>query len=178
MEPLYHNVPVLALQPGARPFLFARFGWAILLQANVFILNVNQPCSVRVWDKSKSGYETVTLSHRQLVQRYGGRGSKAATSKSDKSNKRACSSDHGDKLEAGDESGSSSRNDQDDDDQGMDSWTEEMVQSWVENRRREQRSSETTAPDPEPETEGAKMVGTIPMPSLTTEEMEEQTGQG
>ncbi len=171
IEPIYHNVPILALHRDARPYLFARFGWAILLHAKVFILQTSQPCSVRVWDKSKSEYTTMRLSHRQLVKRYGGGSSKAATSKAGTPSKRARSSGH---SEAGDESRSSSSSDQDDDDQDMGIWHEEMVQSWVENRRHQQRSSETTAPGPEPEAESAKMVGTMPMPGLTIEEEMEE----
>jgi hypothetical protein len=53
--PLYQNVNVQYLHQHSRPFLFARFAWAILLLAKRFVTNSLPRYIIRVEDSTKNG---------------------------------------------------------------------------------------------------------------------------
>ncbi|KAL7781692.1 hypothetical protein V8C37DRAFT_398130 [Trichoderma ceciliae] len=80
--PTYHNVGIQLLPTESRPYLFARFAWAILLQVKAWI-TIGIPRNViRVQvDKEKGTFEykMESIAGPQLQFLYGGGGSKAAT---------------------------------------------------------------------------------------------------
>ena len=75
--PTYHNIIVQSLNERSRPYLFARFAWAILLQVKPFITAGPPRYAIRIQisDKDKIEYKEELLSGPQLKAFYGGGGS-------------------------------------------------------------------------------------------------------
>ncbi len=126
--PTYQNIIVQYLDGKARPYLFARFAWAILLQVKPFITDdlPRHVIRINISDADQIEYKKELLSGPQLKAYYGGGGSKGATPK----NKR---------------SRTGSRADDEDSDVNMDNDWEDMMSGWQQQgkKRRKQISSET-----------------------------------
>jgi HNH endonuclease len=126
--PTYQNIIVQYLDGKARPYLFARFAWAILLQVKPFITDdlPRHVIRIKISDEDKIEYQKELLSGPQLKAYYGGGGSKGATPK----NKR---------------SRTDSRADDEESDVNMDNDWEDMMSGWQQQgkKRRKQISSET-----------------------------------
>jgi HNH endonuclease len=126
--PTYQNIIVQYLDETARPYLFARFAWAILLQVKPFITDdlPRHVIRIKISDEDKIEYKKELLSGPQLKTCYGGGGSKGATPK----NKR---------------SRTDSRADDEDSDVSIDNDWEDMMSGWQQQgkKRRKQISSET-----------------------------------
>ncbi|KAG5289480.1 hypothetical protein I7I48_08813 [Histoplasma ohiense] len=81
--PTYHNTIVQYLESDSRPYLFARFAWAILLSVKPFVTN-GEPLNVIRLEVSTGAEETQKvwtaefLSGAQLKANYSGGGSKSA----------------------------------------------------------------------------------------------------
>lgn len=131
--PTYQNVIVQYLDMRARPYLFARFAWAILLQVKPFITGSlsRQVIRIKISDEDKIEYGKELLSAPQLNAYYGGEGSRGATVRSKRSR-------------------TDSRADDEDNDVSMDSDWEDGGIRWITGgwqqqgkRRRKHISSET-----------------------------------
>lgn len=80
--PEYHHIIIQSLHGRSRPYLFARFAWAVLLQVKPFITAGWPRHVIRahiINDQSKMEYRADHLNGPQLQDIYGGSGSKAAT---------------------------------------------------------------------------------------------------
>ncbi|EDN08328.1 predicted protein [Histoplasma mississippiense (nom. inval.)] len=128
------------LENDSRPYLFARFAWAILLSVKPFVTN-GEPLNVIRLEVSTGVEETQKvwkagfLSGAQLKANYSGGGSKSATSKKRKSEFSTLEEEDEDLAESSDDSDIGKESDIWDD--VMDEW-EARGQ-----RRRQQTSSET-----------------------------------
>ena len=130
--PIYHNTIVQHLDKAARPYLFARFAWAILFQAKKFITDGRSRHVIRIQtsDEDKIEYKDELLSGQQLQHEYGSGGSKGATPRSKKSRT--------DSMVDDEDSNINMDIDWDDDwDDTMDEWQRQGKE------RRKQTSSET-----------------------------------
>jgi hypothetical protein len=85
--PTYHNVIVQNLHPVSRPYLFARFAWAVIFQVKTFVTSGISRHVVRIRvTTDTNGEEKIErkkefLSGRELINSYGGGGLKSATPK-------------------------------------------------------------------------------------------------
>jgi len=133
--PAYHNITIQHLDKMARPYLFARFAWAILLQVKPFITSGFSRYVIRIStsDEDKIEYKQEHLSGLQLQNYYGGGGSQAATPLKRKT---------GSVADEDDPVGSSSEDSDVDMDNDWDDMTSEWQQQGKETRK--QKSSETT----------------------------------
>jgi hypothetical protein len=126
--PTYQNIIVQYLDGKARPYLFARFAWAILLQVKPFITDdlSRHVIRIKISDEDKIEYKKELLSGPQLKAYYGGGGSKGATPE----NKRS-------RID--------SRADDEDSDVNMDNNWEDIMSGWQQQgkKRRKQISSQT-----------------------------------
>ncbi|KAL7627754.1 hypothetical protein AAE478_001949 [Parahypoxylon ruwenzoriense] len=89
--PTYHHTIVQSLHNSSRPYLFARFAWAILLRVKPYITAGIPRDVTRVYinnDERKTEYKAERLSGPQLERLYCGGGSKAAISKNATPSKR------------------------------------------------------------------------------------------
>jgi hypothetical protein len=130
---LYHNTVVQYLNNKARPYLFARFAWAILLQIKPFITAdfPRHAIRIQISGEGKIEYKEQLFSGLQLKSFYGGGGSKRATP----INKRSgTGSVMGDDRESSSEDG----------DINMDDNWEDTVGGWEQHGKRRQISSQTT----------------------------------
>lgn len=79
---LFHNRQILYLQDSSKPYLSARFAWAILQGVKPFLLAGVPRNIIRVKVDDKEGtctWETELVSAEVLEDQYGGGGSKGAT---------------------------------------------------------------------------------------------------
>ncbi|KIW92546.1 uncharacterized protein Z519_06393 [Cladophialophora bantiana CBS 173.52] len=81
--PIHHNITVQYLDSAARPYLFAHFAWAILLQVKPFVTASFSRHVIRISTngEGKAEYKLEHLSGLQLQDYYGGRESQGATPK-------------------------------------------------------------------------------------------------
>ncbi|KAK0713847.1 hypothetical protein B0T26DRAFT_742347 [Lasiosphaeria miniovina] len=134
--PTCHNTLVESLHFKSRAYLFARFAWAILFRANLFVIAGQDRQIIQVSrDKSSNvEYKTKYCTGEDLENAYGGGGSKTATPLHPRKNR----SGQGSAKESEDSFTESSG----DSDTNMDDM------DWRERgRHRRQESSEETAPD-------------------------------
>jgi HNH endonuclease len=125
--PTCQNIIVQYLRPMARPYLFARFAWAVLLQVKPFITDdlPRHVIRIQISEEDKIEYKKELLSGPQLKACYGGGGSKGATPKIKRSR-------------------TDSRADDEDSDVNMDDDWEDMMSGWQQQgKKRKQISSET-----------------------------------
>jgi hypothetical protein len=149
--PTYHNTIIQYLEDGARPYLFARFAWAILLFVKPFITSgfSRHVVSLHVSTNSEGLDEIVRkpelLSGAILLSRYGGGGSKSATPKKRKSEGGA----------PGEEDSFPWSSEDSDDSVEDNIWDDAMDWEAKGRRRRQQISSDETAPEMMSEEAGA-----------------------
>ncbi|UKZ72268.1 uncharacterized protein TrAtP1_013210 [Trichoderma atroviride] len=81
--PTYQNLIIRGLTSASKPYLFARFAWAVLLRVKPFVTQGFQRHVIRVHvDNNESSlveYKEEIMTGIQLQAHYGGGGSKAAT---------------------------------------------------------------------------------------------------
>ncbi|EEH11301.1 conserved hypothetical protein [Histoplasma capsulatum G186AR] len=140
--PTYHNTIVQYLGNDSRPYLFARFAWAILLFVKPFV-TTGDPRNVIHLEVSTSVEKTQTvwkaeyLSGAQLKANYSGGGSKSATSKKRKSEFSTLGEEDDDLAESSDDS---------DIGKESDIWDNVMDEWEARGQRRRQQTSSETAP--------------------------------
>ena len=130
--PTYHNTIVQSLNERARPYLFARFAWAVLLQVKPFITAGFSRHGIRIQisDEDKIEYKEELLSGPQLKAYYGGGGSQRATPVKKRSKTGSMADDDGGPVGSSSEDGNVN----------MDDDWEDMMNGW---ERRKKISSET-----------------------------------
>jgi len=139
--PSHHNILVQSLKQDSRPYLFARFAWAILFQMKAFVCEGPARRVVQLRnDAGKLRPESQDFNGMQLRHMYGGGGSQNSTPAS-KKRRSGAAQDRDDGF------AESSSEDSDVDMEDMEGcWN---IQ-WAGRRRYKQRSSDETAPDAEP----------------------------
>ena len=140
----YHHCLVQCLHPKSRPYLFARFAWAILLHVKNFVTGgIPRRVVVRIEGEDGSvEYDEKVLNGAQLIASYGGGGSRGSTASG---NKRSRTDSI---MEEDEDSLESSSGDWDMDDPWNHGWTRDTWNpGWREEKRRKQHSSDETAPD-------------------------------
>lgn len=122
--PTHHNTLVQYLHPEARPYLFARFAWAVLLQVKSFIIAGPERHVFRIQtsdaDKMGCAYKNERVSGSKLKASYGGGGSKRATPVNKSSGAGSMADDDGNRVESSSE----------DDDIRMEGDWEDMMHEW------------------------------------------------
>jgi len=164
--PTYHHCLVQYLDEGSRPYLFARFAWAILFHVKQFVTSGITRCVVvRTGGKdSNVEYDKKVLSGTQLIASYGGGGSRGSKI----SGKRPRTDSM---VEEDEDTPESSSEDWDMDDTFDTGWRGE--------RRRQQHSSDETAPNIGPQQLPADVEGELRdtlakmIPTTTQEDLQE-----
>jgi hypothetical protein len=140
--PTYHNTIVQYLENDSRPYLFARFAWAILLFVKPFVTAGDPRHVIRL--QVSTGPEDVEivrkeefLSGAQLKSSYGGVGSKSATPKKRRSESGAL----GEEDDLAESSADSDISMEDD------IWDNVMDEWEARGQRRRQQISSETAPE-------------------------------
>jgi hypothetical protein len=144
--PIYHNTLVESLHPKSRDYLFARFAWAVLFRVKGFVVAGLPRYVIRLYrdENGKIEYKAERCTGRVLRIEYGGGGSQTATPL-----KRKCGL--GSRVDEENLAESS-----EDSDISMEEpdilW--DVADDWRgSRRRREQMSSDETAPNLEPDVE-------------------------
>ncbi|EEQ84126.1 hypothetical protein, variant [Blastomyces dermatitidis ER-3] len=152
--PTYHNTIVQYLDSKSRPYLFARFAWAILLFVKPFVTAGDSRHVVRL--QASTGVEDVELewkaeflSGAQLRASYSGGGLKSATSKKGRSALDALGEDN-DLAESSEDSDIGMEND---------IWDNVMDEWEARGYSRRQQISSETAPETAPEIISADATG-------------------
>jgi hypothetical protein len=146
--PTYHHCLVQYLSMCSRPYLFARFAWAILFNVKKFVTSgITRHVVVRTGGKDgKVEYDKKVLNGAQLIASYGDGGSRGSKASGKRSRTDSMMEIDEDSLESSSE------------DWNMDNtW----VTGWRGEKRRQQYSSEETAPDIGPQQLPADVEGEL-----------------
>jgi hypothetical protein len=151
--PTFHNTLVQYLDDRSRPYLFARFAWAVILHVKPFITLGTGRYVVRIHTDNNGKVEQKTefVGGPLLRSGYGGGGSKAATPMKRRAGAGILADDNDSFTDSSSEDSDSSM------DWGMRSG----------NRKSQQMSSEETAPDPT-DLEEALLKGMVEQRTTTT----------
>jgi hypothetical protein len=146
--PTYHHCLVQYLHIRSRPYLFARFAWAILFHVKQFVTSgITRHVVVRTGGKDgKVEYDKKVLDGAQLIATYGGGGSRGSKASGKRSRTDSMIEKDEDSLE-------SSSEDWDMDD----TWDT----GWGGEKRRRQHSSDEIAPDIGPQQLPADVEGEL-----------------
>ncbi len=142
--PRYHNTLIEPIDSLSRPYLFARFAWAILLKVKLFVIKACPRYVIRVHKgiEGEIKYEAEHCTGKMLNALYGGGGSQAANSKS-KSDQMSTKNDEEISLDSSSEDSNIGIDMTDDVWDIMDDWNQRGGRT----RSERQESSGETAPD-------------------------------
>jgi hypothetical protein len=143
--PVYHNVIVETQPDHSRAYLFAHFAWAILSGVKFFVIQGDPRLVIRLHkdENGKIEYKAENCTGKVLQSQYGGGGSLVASPSKRKSGQRSVADNEGYSSELSEDS---------DDGAGDPDRVWDMGDRWGgAERRREQRSTDETAPDLEPD---------------------------